>query len=94
MLYNFEHRGKTLATHYGDLEVTEDGEVKGLTKAQEQLMGKLHGFRYEEPEVAPKKTSTAKSSTDSKETEKKTTTRKTPAKKTTTRKTTTKKTEE
>lgn len=82
MLYNFDYRGKTLATHYGDLEVGEDGVIKGLTKAQEQAMGNLQGFRYEEPEVAPKKTTASKS------------TSKTTPKKTTTRKTSTKKTEE
>lgn len=82
MLYNFDYKGKTLATHYGDLEVGEDGVIKGLTKAQEQAMGNLQGFRYEEPEVAPKKTTASKS------------TSKTTPKKTTTRKTSTKKTEE
>lgn len=82
MLYNFDYKGKTLATHYGDLEVGEDGVIKGLTKAQEQAMGNLQGFRYEEPEVAPKKTTASKS------------TSKTIPKKTTTRKTSTKKTEE
>lgn len=83
MLYNFEYRGKSLATHYGDLEVGDDGVIKGLTKAQEQAMGNLEGFRYEESKVAPKKTTETKSSTT-----------KTTPKKTTARKTTTKKTEE
>lgn len=92
MLYNFDYKGKTLATHYGDLEVGEDGVIKGLTKAQEQAMGKLQGFRYEEPEVAPKKTA-SKSSTTKSSTASKSTSKSTP-KKTTTRKTTTKKTEE
>lgn len=93
MLYNFDYRGKTLATHYGDLEVGEDGVIKGLTKAQEQAMGNLQGFRYEEPEVAPKKTTASKASTTKSNTASKSTSKTTP-KKTTTRKTSTKKTEE
>lgn len=83
---------KKVQTVVGEVTVDEFGLVKGLKKADEDIL--LNGFNFEQAEES-KSTSKTQSKDDSKEEEKSSTTKKTTGttRKTTARKTT-KKTEE
>lgn len=83
---------KKVQTVVGEVTVDEFGLVKGLKKADEDIL--LNGFNFEQAEES-KSTSKTQSKEDSKEEEKSSTTKKTTGttRKTTARKTT-KKTEE
>lgn len=87
MLYFKKFANKKVATVHGEIEIDEEGKVKGLTAEQEKEFADTPGFEYEEKKQPAKKQ-------EPKEEESKPAPKKTTARKTTTRKTTTKKDEE